>query len=369
MAASGNTRSFTDEFLPPFEYFFKVITPEAVQNKKTMLPEKFTITFKAKLPNVATLRGPNGRVWRVGLTKERRNPNRVWFDSGFGDFLCFYSIIARHLLIFKYDGSSGFDVVICDLTACQVVYPNPESQVSPGDEEEDDSDDDEPTEDEVEEEEISDSESDSDERLGRGRIWKEKQVETTGPSSSRRKLTGVKIRAAGTASGSRRLQQPNRPLTAAGRLAGPDGHLWWRLMASRIVTSTKLSCSFDGLSPGSKRGMEKAMDCEPRNPSVLIVMRNFHVCTGGVLYMPSKFAKSYFSGDRERVTLCAYEGKTRFVGEWRAYAAITKPRFSVLYIRGWPEFRSDNNLAEGDVCLFELVDQEEKVFHVYMFRA
>ncbi|KAK3001783.1 hypothetical protein RJ639_022503 [Escallonia herrerae] len=36
---------------------------------------------------------------------------------------------------------------------------------------------------------------------------------------------------------------------------------------------------------------------------------------------------------------------------------------------GWKQFATDNNLAVGDVCLFELIDDIKKVLKVVIFRA
>ena len=37
--------------------------------------------------------------------------------------------------------------------------------------------------------------------------------------------------------------------------------------------------------------------------------------------------------------------------------------------RGWRKFVTDNNLEEGDVCIFELVETEDVVLNVTIIRA
>ncbi|CAL1389328.1 unnamed protein product [Linum trigynum] len=165
----------------------------------------------------------------------------------------------------------------------------------------------------------------------------------------------------------------NLPLTAAERLArtasGRVGDLFRRLLASGIETSTKFSTSFLELPPESKKSVKKAIDChDPKNPSVLIVMMKSHV-SPGILSLPGKFARKYFPAESQGVTLCAYEGKKRRVGEWRADARWRSEKTETLYFRRWPGFRADNELVVGDVCLFELIDKKRKIFNVHILRA
>ncbi|CAI0446925.1 unnamed protein product [Linum tenue] len=167
----------------------------------------------------------------------------------------------------------------------------------------------------------------------------------------------------------------NRTLTAAEGLArtasGRVGDLLRRLLASGIETSTKFSTSFLELPPESKKSVKKAIDChDPKNPSVLIVMMKSHV-SPGILSLPGKFARKYFPAESQRVTLCAYEGKKRRVGEWRADASRRwrSEKQETLYFRRWGGFRADNELVVGDVCLFELIDKKRKIFNVHILRA
>ncbi|CAL1365784.1 unnamed protein product [Linum trigynum] len=117
-----------------FNHFIKELCPEAILTKKLMLPRKFVKTVRDELSREVCLEAPNGRIWIIGLTREPGDRNIVWLDSGFGEFLSFYSIGARHSLIFKYRGGSHFQVVVCDNTACEVAYTAEVLPVSFGEE-------------------------------------------------------------------------------------------------------------------------------------------------------------------------------------------------------------------------------------------
>ncbi|KAK3195637.1 hypothetical protein Dsin_026947 [Dipteronia sinensis] len=101
-------------------HFFKVILAATLQDKKLRIPEKFVRNFGDELSDVATLRVPNGRVWHVRLTKDGK---KVWFHVGWHDLVKYHSICVGYFLVFKYGKNSNFDVVIFDMTACEIQYP------------------------------------------------------------------------------------------------------------------------------------------------------------------------------------------------------------------------------------------------------
>ncbi|KAI9181546.1 hypothetical protein LWI28_016025 [Acer negundo] len=101
-------------------HFFKVILSATLQDKKLRIPEKFVRKFGDELSDVATLRVPNGRVWHVRLTKDGK---KIWFHVGWNDFVKYHSICVGYFLVFKYGKNSNFDVLIFDMTACEIQYP------------------------------------------------------------------------------------------------------------------------------------------------------------------------------------------------------------------------------------------------------
>ncbi|KAJ4836449.1 hypothetical protein Tsubulata_023086, partial [Turnera subulata] len=105
----------------PPKQFFKVIFHSTLEAKKLRMPDKFTREFGGELSDIACVNVPDGRAWEMRLTKARNN---IWFDGGWQEFVEHYSIRYRHLLVFRYEGSSTFRVRIFDMTACEIEYPS-----------------------------------------------------------------------------------------------------------------------------------------------------------------------------------------------------------------------------------------------------
>ena len=84
------------------------------------MPEIFVQKFGDQLSPIVTVNGPNGQVWKLGLENEN---DTICFSDGWEKFLDHYSISLGHLLIFKYEGNSVFNVLeIFDATACKIGY-------------------------------------------------------------------------------------------------------------------------------------------------------------------------------------------------------------------------------------------------------
>ena len=48
---------------------------------------------------------------------------RVWFENGWCKFASCHGLTMGHLLVFRYDENSQFDVLIFDATATEIDYP------------------------------------------------------------------------------------------------------------------------------------------------------------------------------------------------------------------------------------------------------
>ncbi|KAJ4832322.1 hypothetical protein Tsubulata_024877 [Turnera subulata] len=88
---------------------------------KRRMPDKFAMKFGGELSDITCIYDPDGIAWEMTLTK---SPNHIWFDGGWQEFVEHYSIRYRHLLVFRYEGSSTFRVRIFDMTGCVIEYPS-----------------------------------------------------------------------------------------------------------------------------------------------------------------------------------------------------------------------------------------------------
>ncbi|XP_010526004.1 PREDICTED: B3 domain-containing protein REM16-like [Tarenaya hassleriana] len=75
------------------------------------LPRKFSIHCKKKLPETVKLKSPSGVAYNVGLQAEN---GTLSFRHGWDEFVKDHSLEKNDLLVFKFDGSSHFDVLIFD---------------------------------------------------------------------------------------------------------------------------------------------------------------------------------------------------------------------------------------------------------------
>jgi hypothetical protein len=83
-----------------------------------------------------------------------------------------------------------------------------------------------------------------------------------------------------------------------------------------------------------------------------------------VQYVPVRFAKKHLVG-RPFVSLHTCDGK-----QWHARCSHFCASRSTCYITdGWNEFRRDNNLEEGDVRVFQLIERNPVVLYVSIFHV
>ncbi|XP_062152445.1 B3 domain-containing transcription factor VRN1-like [Alnus glutinosa] len=115
-----------------------------------------------------------------------------------------------------------------------------------------------------------------------------------------------------------------------------------------------------------KRGRERAIQAarlmlKPTSPSFMAILRPYHI-RQRTLYVPVEFSIKYLSGHDEFVELQTCDGR-----QWRARCGDHRGN-SAKNI-GWAQFLGDNNLKEGDVCVFELLKRKPVVLNVSIFHA
>ena len=69
---------------------------------------------------MAFLTIPTGTKWTVKLTKR---DGEVWFQNGWREFANCHALTMGSFLVFRYEGNSGFFVLIFDATATEIEYP------------------------------------------------------------------------------------------------------------------------------------------------------------------------------------------------------------------------------------------------------
>lgn len=72
------------------------------------------------LPNSLFLKTPNGAEWKFNLEKQN---GKIWFEKGWKEFAEYHSLAHGHLLVFRCQRTSLFQVHIFDLSASEIDYP------------------------------------------------------------------------------------------------------------------------------------------------------------------------------------------------------------------------------------------------------
>ncbi|KAF2316587.1 hypothetical protein GH714_041928 [Hevea brasiliensis] len=130
-----------------------------------------------------------------------------------------------------------------------------------------------------------------------------------------------------------------------------------------IFTSKQFYATLSKISPESKKAVDAAMECKPKNPAFLVILRQ-HFVGDNAMHVPSAFAKSFLRNISEMIKVQDSNG-----GEWIIHTDCYW-RGGYLSLRGgWAKFFSDNELVVGDVCLFELIRKKNVALKVSVFHA
>ncbi|KAJ8747587.1 hypothetical protein K2173_014543 [Erythroxylum novogranatense] len=284
-------------------YFFKIIFSDTLDERKMRIPAKFGKKFGNELSDVATLILPNGRTWQVELT---RFHNQIWFDAGWHEFVEHNSIGCRFLLVFTYRGSSNFDVLIFDTTACEIQYP-------------------------------SDSRTSEGPNYGKTRrINDEDETE----DMELVEVSGRKIPSPRSFSCKSRAFDDSASKGESSKRHTEEDHN----VANEMFTSGLTRASQE-----SERAIHAARMFKPKNPSFMTALRPYNFYNHFWQHVPGEFAKRYMAKILGYIKLHVPDGR-----QWPV-RVLRKKRGGLTLGRGWNEFFRENDLKIGDVCVFEIM--------------
>ncbi|XP_058183460.1 putative B3 domain-containing protein Os03g0621600 isoform X3 [Rhododendron vialii] len=109
------------------------------------------------------------------------------------------------------------------------------------------------------------------------------------------------------------------------------------------------------------RALKEADKFTSKFPFFKILMGSTYV-TRGPVNVPASFVSSVMQQDRQSATLVV-SNKSWSVGLCRGRRHVR------MITHGWPIFSRENALKVGDVCVFELVEREDFVLKVSVFRC
>ncbi|TYH33172.1 hypothetical protein ES332_D13G040000v1 [Gossypium tomentosum] len=287
--------------------FYKLMVASILHDKKLKIPNKFVQKFGHELSSIATLNVPSGRLWLVELRKENK---RVWLDCGWTVFVEYYSICSDHDR--KKRKNSTF----------------------------------------------LDQKNNVDDLRATVQSTRDKGIQFNGVELTSAADEGGLNFLNGTQKNTKEIKQeiePNEYKSLGKFIVKED------LPAMNSPRSDHKKRR-DATAEGKQIALRAAAMFKPDNPFCRVILRPSYVYKGIFLHIPRCFALRYLNGVDGIVTLQVSEGK-----KWpvRCIYGQSSWKFS----KGWAEFVLDNNLDEGDVCVFELISTKEIVLKVTIFRV
>ncbi|XP_074592426.1 B3 domain-containing protein Os12g0592300-like [Curcuma longa] len=279
-------------------HFFKIMAGDFT--KRLKLPKNFVKNFKDHISGDVTLKGPSGNSWRVGSTNME---TELCFRAGWKNFVEDHHIKEFDILVFRYDGDSCFDVLIFGGDGCEKVTCFLDQKRNLKRREKADDDSAQSLRASPHGKTIADISSSSSSYEGEKDHVKEEEVE-------------------------KEMQ--------VGITTPPS------LFVSR---KTKLSLT------ELKKASKLSLRIPKENPTFAVVMRQSNVSESPLLTIPASFRNAYLRKDISQFTLQIPTRAKRWI------VKVAKTRKSIGGVT-WKRFVVDNNLKEGDVCVFELAEGE-----------
>ncbi|KAI3886465.1 hypothetical protein MKX03_036752 [Papaver bracteatum] len=316
-------------------HFFKIFHSSIIRDKRLELPKEFSRKFGEELSESdhAIIQIPNG-VWHIGM---RKAEGLVYFENGWPEFMEFYSICVGHLMVFRYDGYSKFQVHIFGMNATEIKYPSHFESTN-------------------HEVEVISTHSDDVEVISAHPA--EVEIISVHSDSSTQSNGEPSLSTLGVFAWN---EDNHNQMVESARCELPQPCQLQRAFSSKSRPKRSCTAAFQA-SQLQESALKAAAKFTSDNPLFKAIMRSSYL-KRGTLGVPNAFGTSYLKNrTRLAVTLMVSDGRT-----WEArYLSRVKGRKS---LSGLGRFISDNHLKEGDVCVFELVDRIKIKISVHIFRV
>ncbi|KAF9603199.1 hypothetical protein IFM89_034532 [Coptis chinensis] len=399
-----------------FEFYKIIHQPSNTPQQCLRLPPKFVQKFSKDLSDFALLSVPDGKRWQLKLWI---TGGEIFLRNGWQEFLEYYSISAGHFLLFRYSGKSNFRVIIFGMNCSEMHYPPNIDDLEEANSCE-----------ESEEEGLIIS--DTDVHNSSKKQEKVLNIPfAKGPSFTRTsaaKRSSFKEHKDNGAIGlpgglklkhpyfkvlmqpsyvtnytpippsfvKRYLKDNSRNLT----LEASNGRTWvvqfivynnhrahlskgWPKFAKQNKIKEGDVCVFEMIKdaflkvhifPKAKDKLPTILNMKDGHQSpekqedrvdesrALKAARALKLKYPSFTIFPFKFLKKHLTEKLDHVTLQVSDECTWPVGclFYRGWGRMSK---------GWPIFQRENDIKEGDVCVFEMIEKEDVVFKVYIFHC
>ncbi|KAF9684240.1 hypothetical protein SADUNF_Sadunf04G0097300 [Salix dunnii] len=326
--------------------FYKLMVASILHDKKLKIPKKFVNKYGDELSSIAALTVPCGGICLVELQKVN---GKLWFHKGWHEFVECYSIRVGYFLVFLYEGKSNFNVHI-------PPSPNLLSSIT--------------SKNFNEHVHCNWTQSTCTAGLKKPHVRADAYNLRENCQSSRdigTQFNGGELASVEDGVGS--IISGITAKTRGSKRMNADKHesLGIQNMKQKSTrvknTSETLTRRQRAVTPEEKEGTIRAAHMfRPDNPFFQVILRPSYVYRGFLLHIPSSFARTFLNRVTGFVTLQVCDGK-----QWPVRCSFKDGKAKLG--QGWTEFVWENNLEEGDVCIFELIHAKEIVMKVAIFRV
>ncbi|OMP01585.1 hypothetical protein COLO4_11743 [Corchorus olitorius] len=275
------------------------------------------------------------------------NDEMIWLDDGFHEFVECASIRSGHMLFFRYERNSTFLVCIMDTeSACDVDYPIEDEELHNGDN-------DETERHSIHKDSVTDQEEGSTKGLCDGKT-----------ANSDKKANREAIRRKQNASISVQVQDLKElydgkklkiTIQRANSESGKEEEEIEIYVSRNLFGATATSQE-------RERAIRAIEIFQPKNPCFMVIMRQYNFASGN-LYVPVGFATEYLSQALNHVKIEHSDGR-EWIIEFQRHG-----KNSMSLKKGCYEFWNDNDVKNGDVCIFELKDYNTALLSLSILRV
>ncbi|CAI8602381.1 unnamed protein product [Vicia faba] len=299
---------------PSTTRFFKVMTTTICQDEKLRIPNGFIRKHNNDMSSRMFLKTPDDKKWEMHITKDDEG---FWFEKGWKEFATYYSLDHGYMIFFQYEGNSLFVIHIFGKNTFEIEYPFNENH-----HEQDNL--------------VETSDDDSVEILDKSTSCKKKtrpKSPVSYPQPQKKKLRSDTSKDVGTSS----------------KFHGFPKH--------HVQDDTSDSIEHQRAEhEHENEALNRARRFKSKNPSFMIVMKPSYLFSY-FLHIPTKFTIDYMKKEQSEILLELVDGRI-----WDAKYCFGKIKV------GWKKFVGDNELKNGDVCVFELVKSKTLTLKVLIFR-
>nr|XP_027078302.1 B3 domain-containing transcription factor VRN1-like [Coffea arabica] len=303
-------------------HFFKVVFFPI--NRGMKIPTAFMRRYGDNLKKMVWLKVPTGASWPVELL---HSDEGTWLHKGWQEFAEYYSIERFHFLVFRYDGSSRFHVVIFNTAASEIEYPMESGHHG-----------------------MHDRQGQLPRRTSLVRKPEEIYSDDDDDDESIEIVEEISAPCKGKKRG--------RKSENTHQIGRDDGFVHGLQFGGRIKARGR-----SALKKSTSIAYQRAKAFKSKCPFFIVFMQPSYVSGSFTVNIPLTFVRDYLTTTQSHLDweLRLSEGKKK----WSARCTFHS-RNAKIY-RGWKEFVVENNLVTGDVCVFELV-MGAKIFNVTVYR-